>query len=152
MIFSKIKELLDKNNIKYELKHHEPLFTSEQAARVRGDSLKQGAKSIVMKSKDKYFLIVISGAKRINSKKLKKILNVKSLSFISEEELEKITGLKTGAIPPFGSVLDLQTYVDKSLLENKEISFNAGSRTDSIKMKSKDYLLVENPIVCEFSE
>jgi len=152
MIFFKIKELLDKNNIQYSVKHHEPLFTSEQAAKVRGDSLKQGAKSIVMKSKDKYFLIVISAAKKINSKKLKKILNVKSLSFISEEELEKITGLKTGAIPPFGSILNLKTYVDKSLLENKEIAFNAGSRTDSIKMKLKDYLEIEKPIIADFLE
>lgn len=150
MIFNKIKKILDENKIKYSLKHHEPVYTSEQAAKVRGDSLEQGAKAIIMKSKDKYFLIVISAVKKINSKKLKKILKVKSLSFVSSEELSKF-GLETGAVPPFGSVIGLKTYVDKSLLDNKEIAFNAGSRTDSIRMKLDDYLNVEKPEVYEFS-
>ena len=63
----------------------------------------------------------------------------------------KSLGLRPGSVPPFGSVIGLKTYVDKSLLENEEISFNAGSLTDSIKMRLKDYLSVENPTVEDFS-
>lgn len=151
MIFSKIKELLDKNNIQYELTHHEPVLTSEQAAEVRGDSLKQGAKAILIRAKGNYYLIVLSAVKRINSKKLKKILKTKSLSFASDEELKKQTRLTKGAVPPFGNLFDLETYVDKSLLENEEISFNAGSHTDSIKMKTKDYIKLLKPKIEDFS-
>ena len=49
-VFDKIKEILDENKIEYKLKHHEPVYTSEQAAAARGDKLKQGAKAIIMKT------------------------------------------------------------------------------------------------------
>ena len=59
--------------------------------------------------------------------------------------------MQPGSVPPFGSVIGLKTYVDRSLLENEEISFNAGSLTNSIKMKLKDYLNVEKPVIEDFS-
>lgn len=149
-MLNKIKKILDKNSIKYALKHHEPVYTSEQAAEVRGDTLEQGAKAIIMKTKKDFVLVVISGKRKINSKKLKKILNSKNLSFADKEKVKEF-GLESGSVPPFGSVIGLKTYVDKSLTENEEIAFNAGSLTDSIKMKLKDYLKIENPVIEEFS-
>jgi Ala-tRNA(Pro) deacylase len=149
-IFEKIKEILDQANLEYSVKHHEPVYTSEQAANIRGDKLKQGAKAIIMKANENFILIVISAERKINSKKLKKILKSKNLSFASSDKLRDL-GLESGNVPPFGNVLGLKTYVDKSLLENEEISFNAGSLTDSIKMKLKDYLKIEEPFVEDFS-
>jgi Ala-tRNA(Pro) deacylase len=148
--FEKIKKILDKANLEYSVKHHEPVYTSGQAAEARGDKLKQGAKAIIMKANRDFVLIVISAEKKIDSKKLKKILKSRDLSFAGSDKLREL-GLESGSVPPFGSVLGLRTYVDKSLLENEEISFNAGSLTDSITMKSKDYLKTEKPIVEDFS-
>jgi len=149
-IFEKIKQILDQANLKYFVKHHEPVYTSEQAAKIRGDKLKQGAKAIIIKTNGNFVLIVISGEKKINSKKLKKILKSKDLNFAGSDKLRDL-GLESGNVPPFGSILGLKTYVDKSLLENEEISFNAGSLTDSITMKLEDYLKIEKPFVDDFS-
>jgi len=149
-VFEKIKEILNASGIKYSLKHHEPVYTSEQASRIRGDKLKQGAKAIIMDTSKNFVLIVLSAEKKINSKKLKKILKSKSLSFASHDKVKSL-GLESGSVPPFGSFFGLKTYVDKSLLENEDISFNAGSLTDSIKMKLKDYLAIEKPIIVDFS-
>ena len=38
-VFEKIINLLQKNNVNYQLFEHEPVFTSEQAAKVRNLSL-----------------------------------------------------------------------------------------------------------------
>ena len=149
-IFEKIKEFLNQSEIKYSVKHHEPVYTSEQAAKIRGDELKQGAKAIIMEADRNFVLIVLSADRKINSKKLKKILNSKKLSFASPEKLKSFN-LEPGDVPPFGSILGLETYVDKSLLENEDISFNAGSLTDSIKMKLKDYIKIEKPFIQDFS-
>jgi len=149
-VFEKIKELLNSSGAEYSLKHHEPVYTSEQASRVRGDKLKQGAKAIIINTDNGFVLVVLSAERKINSKKLKKILKSKSLSFASHDKVKSF-GLESGSVPPFGSFLGLKTYVDKSLLENEEISFNAGSLTDSIKMKLKDYLDIEKPVIADFS-
>lgn len=58
-----------------------------------------------------------------------------------------------GAVPPFGSLFGINTYVDKSLInQGDDISFNAGLRTKSLVIKTQDYIEVENPIVCEFCD
>ena len=149
-IFEKIKKILDERGLEYSVKHHEPAYTSEQAAKVRGQSLKQGAKAIILKTNGNFVLAVLSAEKKIDSKKLRRILCSKKISFADVEQIKKYE-LVPGSVPPFGSVLGLKTYVDRSLLENNEISFNAGSLTDSITLKLKDYLKVENPVIEDFS-
>ena len=149
-VFEKIKKILDANKVKYSVKHHEPVYTSEQAAKARGDNIKQGAKAIIMKTDKEFVLLVLSAEKRIDSKKVKVLLGSKSVSFADVDKVKSL-GLQPGSVPPFGSVLGLKTYVDRSLLENKEISFNAGSLTDSITLSLKDYLDIENPIISDFS-
>ena len=149
-ILEKIKQILDQAKLKYSIKHHTPVYTSEQAAKIRGDKLKQGAKAIILKADENFVLIVISAERKINSQKLKKILKSKKLSFASFDKLESLN-VKSGGVPPFGSILKLKTYVDKSLFENEEISFNAGSLTDSITMRLSDYFRIEKPFVEDFS-
>jgi hypothetical protein len=43
-VFEKILALLEKHNIPYKLTEHEPVRTSQEAARIRGAALKTGAK------------------------------------------------------------------------------------------------------------
>jgi Ala-tRNA(Pro) deacylase len=149
-VFEKIKKILDANKIKYSVKHHEAVYTSEQAAKVRVDNIRQGAKAIIMKTDNGFVLLVLSAEKRIDSKKVKALLGTKSASFADVDKVKEF-GLQPGSVPPFGSVIGLKTYVDRSLLENKKISFNAGSLTDSIEMELNDYLKVESPIISDFS-
>ena len=76
----------------------------------------------------------------------------KSSRFASEEEVLQITGCVPGAVPPFGSVWGLKTYMDESLkAQGDSINFNAGLRTHSVRMSVVDYIAVEEPTVCKFS-
>mgnify|MGYP001614304673 CR=1 FL=1 len=150
-VFNKIIELLDKNNIKYEIKEHKETYTSEQAAEYRGEDLKIGAKAMILKGDD-FLMCVISAARRINSKKVREIINCKKLRFATKEEVIEKTGCVPGSVPPFGNIFGLRLLVDESLLENEYIAFNAGMLTKSIKMKKDDYLKMVNAEICDFSE
>jgi Ala-tRNA(Pro) deacylase len=56
-------------------------------------------------------------------------------------------------VPPFGSLFNIQTYVDESLFKQGEmINFNAGLRTKSILMKGEDFKNIENPTIINISE
>jgi len=80
-------------------------------------------------------------------------LKAKKTRFASQEELKEMTGLVPGSVPPFGRpILDFDLFVDPSLMENKTISFNAGSLTNSISMKLEDYMKVANPIIFDFTQ
>lgn len=155
-VFDNIEKLLRKNNIKFKVFEHEPTRTSEDAAKVREkfmnlsreEILKSGAKAMIVKSKDKYYQLVISASKKIDFKKVKNIIG--KVRFATEEEVEKITDCAPGSVPPFGNLFGLEVYVDSYLLERDNIDFNAGELTKSIFMKTKDWIKLVKPIVRDF--
>jgi len=53
-----------------------------------------------------------------------------------------LKGAKPGAVPPFGVLWKLPTFVDRALLKEKTIIFNGGDHKESIKMRPKDFLKV----------
>ena len=151
-ILDKIKKLLDNNQVQYKVMEHAPVRTSEEAARVRGISLKSGAKSMIVRSEGKFYDFILSAEKRLDWNKIKVILNSKSAGLATPEEVLKITDCEIGSVPPFGNVVNLKVYCDPSLLDSKTIDFNAGLLTVSINMELKDWLDVVKPEVVGFSK
>lgn len=140
-IFQTICALLDSRGVNYRTVHHEPTFTSEESAKARGEEVKVGGKAIVMKVDDGFKLFVLSAVLKVDSRKIKERFHAKSIRFATKEELMELTGLVPGSVPPFGQpILPLELYVDHSILANEKIAFNAGSLTDSVVLKTSDYL------------
>jgi len=147
-----IKRLLDDNGMEYELFEHEPVYTSEQAAKVRGTDLKGGVKALVFKTGEgKFVMGLVTGDKRIDDKKLAKVVGTKKLNLARPEEVFKITGCEIGSVHPFGNLSRLPTYMDKSILENEKVNFNIGLHHMSMQMAAKDLVKVIKPEICDIS-
>lgn len=146
-----IVELLNRNGVNYQYLAHAPVFTSEEAEKIRpGGQLKQGAKSLVMQADKQFILFVLPGDQRADLDAIKKYLGVKKLSMASADSVFQKTGLKVGSIPPFGSSMGLKTYVHNLMSENEEIFFNAGRHDRTISVKYTDYARLEKPEVILF--
>ena len=143
--YETIINVLKANSVNFTELEHEPVYTSEQAARVRGLSIDSGAKSLLLKANDNYYLIVLSGSKRLDSKKFKQLFGIKKFRFATPDEVKAKMQCNIGACYPLGSIVNLDTYIDKSLNNQSFISFNPGRHDKSIKMDLKDYLMIENP-------
>ncbi|HEY9583207.1 MAG TPA: YbaK/EbsC family protein [Candidatus Paceibacterota bacterium] len=151
-VVAEITKLLAQHNVLFKTFEHAPVSTSEEAARLRPEySLHQGAKALIVKTKPKGFLmLVVPGDMRFNESKVRLALDIREIRFAKESEVSEITGgVQVGGVPPFGNLFNLPVYVDKSVLENEEIIFNAGDRAYSIAMKSADYKNIVNPNVVE---
>ena len=97
-MFSTIKEFLSSNQIEFTHKEHEVTLTSEDSARIRGDALSSGAKAIVYKVQDNFYLFVLAADRKIDTKKVKEYfksqnLKAKKTRFASTDELKEMTGL-----------------------------------------------------------
>lgn len=149
-VYENILKLLDKRNIKYKNYEHEPVFTSEEAAKVRNTNIHQGAKALILQADKEFIMLVLPADLKADLEKLQKTKEYKKLAMASKESVKAKTDLEVGCIPPFGSLLGLKTIVDSRLSENKEIAFNAGRHDRSIKMDYEDYLHTENPEVVVF--
>jgi Ala-tRNA(Pro) deacylase len=147
----RIKKLLEEKWIYYEYKEHEEVRTSEEAAKARGEDLKIGAKAMVLKCDDKFVMFVLSAALRIDSKRVKELTGAKSVRFATPDEVKEKTGCVPGGVPPFAPLFGLDYCVDRSIFSNEWMAFNAGERTKSLKMRTRDYKELLKPRIEDFS-
>ena len=105
----------------YTLLVHAPVLTSKEAADIRKVDLTTGAKALLIhaSAQEKFFLAVMSASRKFNWQDFRKVTKEKRLRFATEEELIKITGCLSGAVPPFGSLFPVptETFVDESLAD-----------------------------------
>jgi prolyl-tRNA editing enzyme YbaK/EbsC (Cys-tRNA(Pro) deacylase) len=144
---NKILDLV--KNIEHTHSVHVAVHTSEEASRVRGVPMSSGAKAIVLegdKSKNT-ILVVIPAHRKVDFVKLKDKTGEK---FHFKPSPFEAIGCVPGSVPPFGSVLGLQTFADADLED--VLNFNIGLLTESLQIKKQDYLNLENPILGNFSK
>jgi prolyl-tRNA editing enzyme YbaK/EbsC (Cys-tRNA(Pro) deacylase) len=156
-----IVELLKNNDVWFETFEHEAVTTSEEAARVRpGYVLGQGAKAMVIKvekrnKENDFVMLVLPADLKLNSKKVRGALELRSFRFATEEEMAEITqGIQRGGVPPFGNLFPkpIAVHVDSKMFESEKIIFNAGDRCFSVAMKSEDYKRLVCPFVVDIVE
>ncbi len=151
-VLERIHALLAANGIQYREVHHGPTHTSEESARARGERLEVGGKALLLKINDAFRLFVMSAARKLDSGAIKRMFGTKHTRFATPEELQDLTGLVPGCVPPFGPpILPFELYVDESITKNEVIAFNAGDLTVSIIMRVEDYLRLAQPKVAVFS-
>jgi Ala-tRNA(Pro) deacylase len=150
-VFDRLHEWLQQHGTPFTVLRHEPVFTSEQAAAVRGTSLASGAKALIIKAGERFVLLVLPADRKLDNRKARDVLGVKALRFASRDEVEKLTGLQPGSIPPFGSLFELPTYCDPALADNASINFNAGDHAISVQMSYGDYVVLEKPTLASFT-
>jgi len=99
-------------------------------------------------------LILISANKNLDKQKLKKVAKAKAINFLKEAWMKKnLKGVKIGAIPPFGNLWRLPTFIDKALLREQKIILNSGDYNFSIKISPANLKrLMPNLVVGNFSK
>ncbi len=150
-VFEQVRQLLDKNNITYDVLRHEPVYTSEEAAAIRGTPLASGAKALICKGGDRVVMFVLPADRKLDSRAVRRSRSWRKLRFLGRDEVAELTGLQPGSIPPFGSLFNLPTLCDTRLGENERINFNAGDHSISVSMTYADYVRVESPEMDEFA-
>ncbi len=145
-------DFLTEHHVEFQVKHHEPTPTSEEAAKARREPLKIGAKALLVKGDETFVILVLPADRKLDTKKAKKALNTRNLRFATPEELKRIASVEKGALPPFGSLLGIGMIADPHLFEEEFMAFNAGSREISVKMRTKDYKRIINPRVEDVAE
>lgn len=152
--FDKICETFKQANIEYNLIDHPPCRTSTESAETRakaGFPNAVGAKALLLKwtlsgGRDEYNVLVLPGFAKLSSKKLKQLFpELKKFRFATSEELIKLCGVPSGAMPPFGNKIFPaveKLFIDNSITQSETVGFNIANLEKSIIVQSSDYLKV----------
>lgn len=147
----RLERWLREAGVAFQVLEHAPVFTSEEAARVRGTPPEAGAKALVVRADDRYVHIVLPGHRKVDNARLRAILGVRKLRFVTADELLTLTGCVPGAVPPFGNLFGLPVLLDEALTRCEYIAFNAGSNAVSMTMRSEDFVRLSGARICRLA-
>jgi Ala-tRNA(Pro) deacylase len=150
-IVERLQRWLREAGVPFEVFEHAPVYTSEEAARVRGTMPEEGAKALVVRAEDRFVHCVLPGHRKVDNALLRAILGTRKLRFATPEELLALTGCPPGAVPPFGNLFDLPVLLDEELATRERIAFNAGSNSVSIAMRARDFVTLSGARVCRLT-
>ncbi|HEY5777356.1 MAG TPA: YbaK/EbsC family protein [Terrimicrobiaceae bacterium] len=142
---------LNESGVAYEILQHPEAVTAQRVAEVEHIKARHQAKVVMVKSNGNHVMAVVPADRRIDLQKVEKITG-KPASLESEVDFKSIfSDCAVGAMPPFGNLYGLPTYVDERLAREDYIVFEAGTHTDAIKLKYTDYQKIVKPEVADLT-
>ncbi|MGC8120394.1 aminoacyl-tRNA deacylase [Marinobacter sp. VGCF2001] len=143
-----LKTFLDEAGVEYMCLSHPPAFTAQELAhhvKIAGDRV---VKTVILELDGKMAMLVMPATWRIRWDRLGKILDTDFVDLADEQAFQdRFPDCEVGAMPPFGNLFGMSVYCAEVLTGQPELAFSAGSHTESIHMKTRDFLNLVQPMV-----
>ncbi|MFI5333934.1 MAG: aspartate--tRNA(Asn) ligase [Chlamydiales bacterium] len=152
-IRNEIIRLLRENESEFKHLTHEPTPTSEDSARVRGTSPEEGIKALILRGKQtkKNYQFNVPSHLKLDMKAVEALAGEKC-EFEDPAVILERFGLAVGGIPPFGQLMNLETFFDEKIKSARRVAFNCGLQTESIIMSGDDLIKLVQPKFGAFSK
>lgn len=146
-----LKSFLDKRGVKYVSIMHSPAFTASEIAQSAHVSGRDFAKTVIVMVEDEMVMVALPANRQLVLGELRDMLESSHVRLASEAEFkDAFPDCELGAMPPFGNLYGMLTYVTANLADEPEIVFNAGTHTELIKMSYADFERIVQPTVLDF--
>jgi Ala-tRNA(Pro) deacylase len=147
-ILTKLKEFLDANRVRYEVRMHRPAFTAQEVAAAEHVPGREMAKVVILRDGDEYLMAVLPAPCHVDLERLGKAAGRANVHLATEAQFASLfPGCDPGAMPPFGNLYGLPVWVDESLTRDEEIVFNAGTHEQTVHMRYADFARLAQPKV-----
>jgi Ala-tRNA(Pro) deacylase len=144
---NQVIDCLNEHKVRYEILHHPEAVTAQRIAQAEHIKGRHHAKVVILKSGEQHLMTVLPADHQIDLEKVGKVIG-KTASLGKEQEFKSLfPDCAIGAMPPFGNLYGLPTYVDSHLAQQDYIVFEAGTHTDAIKISYRDYEKIVKPQV-----
>ena len=135
MPLSKVRDFLDAYNIPYLILSHPLAYTAQGTAALTHISGKELAKTVIVRIDGELAMAVVPASRHVDLSLLKRALGAHVVELASEQEFKaRFLDCETGAMPPFGNLYGMSVYADESLAADPEITFNAGTHRQLLRM------------------
>jgi Ala-tRNA(Pro) deacylase len=120
---------------------HPQAYTSIDEARALGIEASEVLKTVAVRAAGGYALMAIPATCRLDMHLVQAAVGDRHVRLATEEELLRdFPDFELGALPPLGSLLGAPLFVDQEVLQHESVVFAAGSRTESVQLKTADLL------------
>ncbi|CBL44814.1 Hypothetical protein HDN1F_12310 [gamma proteobacterium HdN1] len=98
-------------------------------------------------------LVSVAHGKLSGRQTLLTIMGTQQLRIASEYEFcDRFLHCELGGMPPLGEPYSMRVFIERGLMNDNWIAFNAGTYTKVIKMDTGVFRRLVQPMVCSFGE
>lgn len=145
---TKVQQLLRQESVPFKSIWHPIAYSAQKTAAAAHLPGKEIAKPVMIRVDGKLAMVVVPGSSLVDLSQLRDALGAKEVRLANESEFKNIfSDCEVGAMPPFGHLYDVPTYVAEKLSHDDIIAFNAGTHNELIEMTYRDYAKIEHPRV-----
>jgi Ala-tRNA(Pro) deacylase len=148
----RVKQLLDDKQINYEIIPHREAFTSQEVAQTTHVPGRRVAKLVILReAKGSFVMTVLPASEHLDLAVFRHMTGRQGVAMATEEELRRLfPDCELGAMPPFGNLYQLPTYVDACFWDEEDFYFQAGNHREAVRMAFADYERIAGPFAGEF--
>ncbi|WP_455234412.1 aminoacyl-tRNA deacylase [Thiogranum longum] len=135
----RVANYLIEQNADYDVVTHPHSSSSMETAQLAHVPGSRVAKSVLLEDDRGYLLAVLPASCKLDLSELHRQTN-RNLDFANEYELEALfEDCEPGAVPPLGSIYDMETIVDDRLAEQSDIYFESGDHEQLIHVSGETF-------------
>jgi Ala-tRNA(Pro) deacylase len=151
-IATSVERFLKNSGVEYTLVKHPLAYTAQEDAALSHVPGREWAKTVVCLADGEPIQAVLPAHLAIDVERLRTLAGCRSVRLAEESEFETLyPGCERGAMPPFGPLFGQRVFVDTVLTKDEEITFNAGTHTDAVRMRYRDFAQLSHPVVGDFA-
>lgn len=151
-IAASIRDLLARERIPYTVVVHPAAYTAQQEAEVAHIPGRHWAKIVVCMADGESIQAVVPADRMVDLERLADAARARHVRLATEAEMSAIyPECELGAMPPFGPMWGQRVFVDRTLVGDPEMVFNAGTHTDALCMHYNDFAEIVQPVVAAFA-
>jgi Ala-tRNA(Pro) deacylase len=150
-LLSWIADLLKSERVPYTCFRHTPTHTAQKQAAVSHVRQRCWAKVVICVADARPVQAVLPAHHTVDLEQLRLLVGAADLRLAREEETAAFyPDCEVGAMPPFGMAYGHQVFVDRCLVGEPEMVFNAGTHTEALCMHYGDFAELAKPSVGAF--
>lgn len=147
-----LESFLQEGGAQFEKHTHTKAFTSQGLAQAEHVSGYMVAKPVIVSSDVGYVMCVLQAPKQVDLRRVAEALGATAVRLATETEMEDLfPDCELGAEPPIGPLFGMRTIMDSDLQNDEFLVMQAGSHSESIKIRRDDWQRVCKPLTAHIS-
>jgi osmotically-inducible protein OsmY/prolyl-tRNA editing enzyme YbaK/EbsC (Cys-tRNA(Pro) deacylase) len=148
----KLSAYLHDHQVPFVIQHHRTAYTAQDVAASEHLPGQIVAKVVMAVADGDMIMLVLPADHRADLARVRVAVGARELWLANEREFaDRFPDCEVGAMPPFGNLYDLPVYVDRSLTFDQAIVFQAGTHSETMRMKYADFARLVKPAVVDIS-
>lgn len=148
----RLHDFLEQQHVPYETLTHTTDFTAQHAAADTHTPGREFAKTVLVRVDGKPAFAVLPAHHRVDFDRLRDALGAEEVELCSERDMEELCpDCDPGAVPPFGNLYEVPVYLSPAMIDDEQITFNAGNHQTAVRMAYKEFDRLVHPKVVDLS-